>query len=112
MKIGFVIPGGVDRGGRDRVVPVFLWLIERLARRHELHVFVLDYYPRPQDYTLLGAAVHDLGRPPAIPGARRLIMTRRLRSAVRAHGPFDVLHAYWGMPAGVAATSVARRIDA
>ena len=110
MKIAFVIPGGVDRSGRDRVVPAFLWLIERLARRHELHVFVLDYYPSPQDYPLLGASVHDLGRPAAVPGARRLMMTGRLASALRAHGPFDVLHAYWGMPAGAATTSVAHRI--
>jgi glycosyltransferase involved in cell wall biosynthesis len=112
MKIAFVIPGGVDRSGRDRVVPMFLWLIERLARRHELHVFVVDYYPDPQDYRLLGATVHDLGRPPAIRGVRRLIMQRRLETALRAHGPFDLLHAYWGMPAGAATTSIAARVGA
>src|SRR3954470_15060555 len=110
MKLAFVIPGGVDRSGRDRVVPAFLWLIERMARRHELHVFVLDYYPEPQVYPLLGATIHDLGRPPAIRGARRLFMARRLEAALRRIGPLDLVHAYWGMPAGVAATSAARRL--
>jgi glycosyltransferase involved in cell wall biosynthesis len=37
-----------------------------------------------------------------------LRMRRRLAAAVAAHGPFDVLHAYWGMPAGSAATKVGR----
>src|SRR5262250_2971305 len=102
MKLGLVVPGGVDRTGRDRVVPMFLWLIERLARRHELHVFVVDYYPEPCDYDLLGARVHDLGKPGGLPGIRRLIIERRLDAAVRRHGPFDVLHGYWGVPAGIA----------
>jgi hypothetical protein len=41
MKIALVVRGGVDRGGRERVVPVLLWLIERLARRLDLHVIAL-----------------------------------------------------------------------
>ena len=89
MKIAFVIPGGVDRSGRDRVVPMFLWLIERIASRHELHVFVLDYYEHPVTYPLLGAVVHDLGRttaPPArttvilaVRNALRVVIARRMR---------------------------------
>jgi glycosyltransferase involved in cell wall biosynthesis len=110
MKIAFVIPGGVDRSGRDRVVPMFLWLIERIARRHELHVFVLDYYHDPITYPLLGAVVHDLGRTTGPPGMRRWIIERKLEAAVREHGPFDVLHGYWGVPAGIATTRVARRL--
>ncbi|HEY7290111.1 MAG TPA: glycosyltransferase family 4 protein [Vicinamibacterales bacterium] len=103
MRIAFVIPGGVDRSGRHRVVPMFLWLIERLARRHELHVFVVDYEDRPSEYPLLGATVRDIGRPPRIPGMRRTFIRRRLENALNALEPFDVLHAYWGMPAGIVA---------
>ena len=106
MRIGLVVPGGVDRGSRERVVPMFLWLIERLARRHELHVFVLDYYPAACTYTLLGATVHDLGRPRSIPGSRRWLGRRRLARALAAQSRFDVLHAYWGMPAAVATTRI------
>jgi glycosyltransferase involved in cell wall biosynthesis len=110
MKLAFVIPGGVDRSGRDRIVPMFLWYVERIARRHELHVFVLDYYEDPVTYPLLGAVVHDLGRTAGPLGFRRWIIERKLEAAVREHGPFDVLHGYWGMPAGIATTRVARRL--
>jgi len=109
VRIGLVVTGGVDRSGRERVVPALLWLIERLARRHDVHVFVLRHEPQPSDYPLLGATVHDLGRVEGPPGFRRFRMTRRLSAAVAAHGPFDVLHAYWGMPAGVVTTEVATR---
>jgi glycosyltransferase involved in cell wall biosynthesis len=107
MKIGLVVAGGFDRSGRDRVTPVLLSFVEALAERHDVHVFVLDYYPQPASYELHGAAVHDLGRPAGIRGTRRLDMVRRLAAALAVHGPFDVLHAYQGMPAGWAAARVA-----
>jgi glycosyltransferase involved in cell wall biosynthesis len=112
MKIGMVVTGGVDPSGRERVVPALLWLIEALARRHELHVFVLDYYPEPCSYHLLGATVHDLGRVRGVRGSRRFRIERRLFAALAAYGPFDVLHAYWGVPAGVVTTRLAGRIGA
>src|SRR5215831_13973379 len=110
MKIGLVVPGGVDPSGRDRVVPVLLWLIERHARRHDVHVFVLDYFSEPCTYQLAGATVHDLGRVTGPIGLRRFRIARRLAAALITHGPFDILHAYWGMPAGVVTTDVARRL--
>jgi glycosyltransferase involved in cell wall biosynthesis len=88
-------------------VPVFLSLIERLARRHRFHVFVLDYYPEPCTYNLLGATVRDLGRPARIRATRRYQIAQRLRTAFRTGQRFDVVHAYWGMPAGVVAARVA-----
>ena len=109
MKVALTIPGGVDRSGRDRVVPMLLWLIERLARRHELHVFVLDYYDEPCSYKLSGAEIHDLGRVRAVRGTRRFRMAARLADAIRRHGGFDLLHAYWGMPAVVAAAALGSR---
>jgi glycosyltransferase involved in cell wall biosynthesis len=110
MTIGLVVPGGVDPSGRERVVPVLLWLIERLARRHDVHVFVVDYFARPCTYRLAGATVHDLGRVTSAIGLRRFAIARRLERALREHGPFDVLHAYWGVPAGIATARVARRL--
>ena len=41
MRIAFVVAGGVDRSGRESVTPVILWLIERIAGRHDLFVYVL-----------------------------------------------------------------------
>jgi glycosyltransferase involved in cell wall biosynthesis len=107
MRIALVVTGGVDASARDRVVPALLWLIERLARRHDLHVFALHYHRKPMSYPLFGATVHDLGRVDGPPGFRRPRVTARLRRAVAAHGPFDLLHAYWGMP-GIVATRVGR----
>jgi glycosyltransferase involved in cell wall biosynthesis len=109
MRIGLVVTGGVDRSGRERVVPTLLWLVERLARRHEVHVFALHHYPEPCTYPLLGAMVHDVGRVEAPPGLRRFRLRSRLVSALRAHAPFDVLHAYGGMPAGLVTAQAGRR---
>jgi glycosyltransferase involved in cell wall biosynthesis len=109
VRIALVVTGGVDRSGRERVVPALLWLIERLARRHDLHVFALHYYPEPCTYPLLGATIHDVGRVNGPPGLRRLRLRARLAAALVKAGPFDVLHAYSGMPAGVVSTEVTRR---
>jgi glycosyltransferase involved in cell wall biosynthesis len=108
MRIGLVVTGGFDRSGRERVIPSLLWLVERLARRHDVQVFVLHYYPESCSYPMLGATVHDLGRVDGPRGVRRSLQRRRLQAAVDAHGPLDLLHAYQGMPAIVTAP-IARR---
>jgi glycosyltransferase involved in cell wall biosynthesis len=109
MRIGLVVSGGFDPSGRDRVTPSLLWLVERLARRHDVHVFVLHYYREPRDYPLLGATVHDLGRVGGPPGFTRARQRQRLSAAILACGPLDVLHAYQGLPAAVT-TPLARRL--
>lgn len=111
MRIGLVVTGGVDRSGRERVIPALLWLIEALARQHELHVFALYHEDSPCAYPLLGAMVHDLGTRNVTPGWRRLVQRERLRSTLTSLPRFDVLHAYWGIPAGWVATSVGRVLD-
>lgn len=113
MRIGLVVTGGVDRSGRDRVVPSLLWLVERLARRHDVHVFALHHYDQPCTYPLLGAKVHDVGRVSGPPGLRLIRLRRRLAAAIGSSAgdrPFDVLHAYWGMPAGVVSIEAGRRL--
>ena len=105
MKIALVVPGGVDRSGTDRVIPVLLWLIERLVRAgDQVHVFALDQESRPGRWELLGATVHSAGRAP-----RRL---RSLRDLLREHrrGRIHVIHAFWaGAPGQVAAAFAAIR---
>ena len=96
MRIGLIVTGGVDRSGRERVVPSLLWLVERLARRHDVHVFALHYYPEACDYPLRGATIHDLGRVEGPPGLRLFRIQRRLAAAIEsltASGRIDVLHA-------------------
>ena len=109
MHIAFVVTGGFDRSGRERVVPNLLWLVERLARRHDVHVFVLHYYPEPCSYPLLGATVHDIGRVSDVPGVRRALQRRRLSAALDEHGRFDLIHAYQGLPAAIVAPLAATR---
>lgn len=90
-----MVTGGFDRSGRERVIPSLLWLTERLAREHDLFVYVLRYHDAPCTYRLAGATIRDLGRPSGV-----VAQARALHRALRADGPFDVLHAYWAQPAG------------
>ena len=89
MRVALVLTGGVDRSGRERVIPALLSFVERLARRHELIVYALRYHEQPCTYPLLGATVHDLGRPQGL-GRQYGALVRSLRR----DGPFDVIHAY------------------
>ena len=45
MKVALIVPGGVDRSGEYRVIPVLLALMHRLTPYHELHVFALAQEP-------------------------------------------------------------------
>lgn len=105
MRIAFVVTGGVDRSGRERVIPTLLSFIERQAARHDLVVYALRYHDRPSSYPLLGATVHDLGSPS---GLRRQYLA--LVRALRRDGPFDLIHAYWALPSGLTATAAGRRL--
>ena len=85
MRIGLVVPGGVDRSGRERVIPALLWFVERLAARHEVVVFALGQEEGPGEWPLLGARVVDLGRAVsrALPVTGILTRTRQLARALR-----------------------------
>jgi glycosyltransferase involved in cell wall biosynthesis len=101
-----VVPGGVDRSGRERTIPALLWLIERLARRHDVTVIALGQEEERGEWNLLGARVVDLGRPRhfAIPGVGLMLRIGQLRGAINdAH--FDVVHAFWASPSGFLATT-------
>jgi glycosyltransferase involved in cell wall biosynthesis len=85
-------------------------LIARLARGHEVHVFALAQEPEPCSYPLLGATVHNLAAMPAPPHHGIPRGVARLLTALRLAGPFDVLHAYMGVPSGVVSAAAARRL--
>jgi glycosyltransferase involved in cell wall biosynthesis len=90
VKLAVIVPGGVDRSGVDRVTPCLLWLIERLARRHEVHVFALRQEAEPGEWRLLGAHVHNIG---TTRGWRRRLVARFATEHRRA--PFEVVHAFF-----------------
>jgi glycosyltransferase involved in cell wall biosynthesis len=108
VRLALVVYGGVHRSGRHRVVPALLALVERLARRHELHVFALAQEREPCTYPLAGATVHNLGVLPAPVGQGMLRAVPALVRAMRAVGGFDVVHGYMGTPAAAVAAVAAR----
>ena len=102
MKLALVLPGGVDRGGEFRVIPAFLALIERLARKHDVHVFVLHQEPAPGRWELVGAQIHNIGD-----------RWTRLRAiaAIRAEhrrSPFDLVHAIFSGSCSFIAVTAAK----
>jgi glycosyltransferase involved in cell wall biosynthesis len=105
MRIALVATGGFDQSGRERVIPSLLWLVERLARRHDVFVYVLRYHDTARRYRLAGATVVDLGRPRGL-----LRQHAATLSQIRADGPFDVVHGYWAHPAGLIAAAIGRRL--
>jgi glycosyltransferase involved in cell wall biosynthesis len=116
VRIVFIVPGGFDRSGRERVIPALLWLVERLARRHEVHVCVTSGAGAPATYRLAGATIHDLGTIPAgLPGSRMARLWRRLLRAlapVARSGRIDAFHGFWAGTSGVLAGLAGKRFGA
>lgn len=104
-----VVLGGLHPSGREQVVPSWLALFSELATTHEVHAFVLRHLSEARTYTLLGFHVHDLGRPSAPLGLTRWKQERALAAAMAAHGRFDVIHGFWGDPAGQLAVRIGKR---
>ena len=93
------------------MIPALLWLIESLAARHEVVVLALGQEEEPGEWPLLGARVVDLGRASRrpLPGLGILARVAQLSRALRQHGPFDVVHAFWASPCGFLAIAAAPR---
>lgn len=104
MKVGVVVPGGVDPSGERNVIPAILWLLERLAREHDVHVFALGQTPVPMRYELRGTAVTTPGN--------RLRRARTISAILAEHrrGSFDVVHAFWAATPGLIAGVVGRLV--
>jgi glycosyltransferase involved in cell wall biosynthesis len=93
VKLAILLHGGVDRSGEQRVIHAFVWLIERLARHHELHVYSYNQESDPGEWDLRGARVHNVGN---TPGWRRRLFAAFDREHKRA--PFELIHGIfsWG----------------
>jgi glycosyltransferase involved in cell wall biosynthesis len=104
VRIALVVPGGVDRSGDRRVIPALLALIERMAVRHDLQVFALAQEPRPGQWRLAGADIHNAGA--------RFSVARTIGAIRREHAraKFDLVHCLWAGKSGLAGTVAARLI--
>ncbi|HSS39879.1 MAG TPA: glycosyltransferase, partial [Polyangia bacterium] len=103
MRVGLVVPGGFDPGGRQGVIPALVSLAEELARRHEVHVFAAAGRAGAARYRVADVAVTQ--RPGREPAAA---LTAGLWRWWRAAGPFDVLHAFWADRTALLAVALAR----
>lgn len=101
MKIALVVPGGVDRSGEYRVIPVFLSLIARLARAHQVHVFALRQEAQPGCWELAGATVHNIGD-----GWQRVRAIAAIHAEHR-RAPFDLVHAIFSGHCSLVAVAAA-----
>ncbi len=111
MHVVLVVPGGVDRGGTERVIPALLSLIERLAAHHLVTVVALGQEPQASVYPLLGATVVNV--PPERRGPHRLArQVARGVAAIGSQGRPDVVHAMWASVTGLCAVIAARRSGA
>jgi glycosyltransferase involved in cell wall biosynthesis len=90
----------VDPSGTHRVIPVLLWLIERLARRHDLTVVATAQFDDDRTYPLRGATVRCLG------SGGRLSRNVRLARLLATLDP-DVIHLHW-LSHGLAAWAASR----
>jgi len=106
VKLALVVPGGVDRSGEQRVIPALLALIERLARRHEVHVFALRQEAVAARWQLAGASIHNIGD-----GWTRLRAIATLRAEHR-RAPFDRIHAIFSGSCGLVAVAAAKLLGA
>jgi len=102
VRIALIVPGGVNRDGERDVIPALLWLIERLARRHDVEVIALRQKAERDSWSLLGATVRSVGPRPRLPRALGLIMS------LHRSRPFDLFHAIWADAPGVVAFTAAR----
>ena len=109
MRIAVVVTGGLHPSGREQVVPSWLALFSRLATRHEIHAFAVRHLSERQTYPLLGFTVHDLGCPSAVIGPSRRVQQGALWRALTDAGHFDLVHGFWGDPAGQFAVWSAQR---
>jgi glycosyltransferase involved in cell wall biosynthesis len=97
-----LVPGGVDRSGEYRVIPVLLALLVRLASRHEVHVFALRQESRPAGWDLAGAHIHNIGA-----GFTILRAIQAIRVVHRA-SPFHLVQSIWSGTPGSIAVAAAR----
>lgn len=111
MKLGLIVPG-FSADETDWCIPVLRHLVDRLARRHEVHVFALRYPPRRAAYDVFGARVRSFGGGGA-GGMRRGVLLARVLTAMaveHSRGRFDALHGLWADEPGWLAVTAGQRL--
>ena len=108
MRIGLVVPGGVDPPGGERVIPFVHHLVESLSAEHDVTVAAVGHDREAGEWTLFGARVVNvpLGTHSKADIARVLA---QVPQALGRHGRPEVVHGLWANLPGLAAVAAARR---
>src|SRR6266850_7078725 len=102
VKIALVVPGGVDRSGEYRIIPVLLALMARLSLRHDVHVFALHQEVQPASWDLAGSRIHNIGAGNTAVRAIQAICAEHRSSA------FQAVQSIWSGGPGLIAVSAAK----
>jgi glycosyltransferase involved in cell wall biosynthesis len=110
MRIGLVVPGGVDPPGGERVIPFVHHLVESLSAQHDVTVVAVGHDREAAEWTLFGARVVNvpLGTHSKADIARVLVQVPK---AMGHRGRPDVVHGLWANLPGLAAVAAARRFS-
>ena len=103
MKIALVTRAGLSNHPMH-TIPAFMWLVGRLATRHNVKVYLLHSAAAPTRENVLGVEVMNDG------GVLRHLRTIRAIRAEHRRAPFDVVHSIWAGTAGLVGSLAARRI--
>ncbi|HET7809228.1 MAG TPA: glycosyltransferase family 4 protein [Steroidobacteraceae bacterium] len=103
MKIALVAPAGVSNYP-GHAIPALMWLVERLAARHTVKVYLVHRAAAPTHENVLGAEVVNDG------GTFRHLRTIQSIEAEHRRAPFDVVHSIWAGTVGLVGGLAARRI--
>ncbi len=113
LNIVFITPGGVDRSGRERVIPHFLWLLEKLSLNHNVKVISLFQYDSACEYSLNGIQISVPGKirqdwkTDKEPGTVLNDLYEACIAYLDPAEPVDIVHGLWGFQAGWIATRIA-----
>jgi glycosyltransferase involved in cell wall biosynthesis len=108
MRVTFVVPGGVDPPGGERIIPFVHHLIAATAAHHEVAVVAVGHDREAREWELFGAPVVNvpIGRHSKADIAR--VLAAVPKAAARRGRP-DVVHGLWANLPGLAAMVAARR---
>ncbi len=109
MRVAYVVPGGVDAPGGERIIPFVHHLVRTMGERHDVVVVATGHDPEPGEWTLFGAPVVNvpIGRHGKLDIARVLAA---VPAAARRHGRPDIVHGLWANLPGLAAVSAGKRL--
>jgi ubiquinone/menaquinone biosynthesis C-methylase UbiE len=96
------------RPRRDEPAPGLAGVVAGLGTRHELHLFVLAAEPPAPNGHSNGVHVHQVGIAKSVLGRRA--SRPHLVRALRATGPFDVVHVFLDGPASALALAAVRAL--